>query len=138
MPVCNYTLHRTQHLLEIRDESINSFPQYQSGISLESQNFPLRQNLHIHVYQHFPSPRGDSQSSSGGDLFSSSSSERIKSCNFNDQQADRRCNDHQGDRLYPFVLPDVLRYILLRSLLHGFAKHPVNARRCVHRVDTTG
>ena len=88
---------------------MNSSPQHQTGISLESLNLPLRQNLHIHVYQHFPSPHGDPQSSSGGGLLSSSSRERIESCNFNDQQADRRCNDHQGDRLYPFVLPNVLR-----------------------------
>ena len=31
-----------------------------------------------------------------------------------------------------------MRYILLRNLLHGFAQHPVNARHCVHWVDTIG
>ena len=62
-----------------RVESTNPPLQYHTGILLELQRFPLQKNLHSHVYQHFPSPRGHSQSSSGGSFFSSRFSERIHS-----------------------------------------------------------
>ena len=175
MSVCNNILQSYPASPE-NPESNRKIPSYQhhTGIVLESQRFPLQQSLYNNVYQHLPSPRGDSQSSSRGNLFSSrssewnklhfgsSSSERNKLpfssspseriqplfssspsewillCVFHHQQG-RRSNSHQVYRLCRIRYPNLLRYILLRNLLLGFAQHPVNARhRVVRQVDTAG